>query len=497
MTDAMSRARRAMAHTTASRGYSVWASLPGFAERIRLVSDVAAAPQRESEASDPALWTVHQGDARDVAVLLERAARAAGHAHGPLLQTTITSPPYANLVDYGSDHQIGFGQSYEDYLKSCRSVFETIHRWTLETGSMWIVADSLIESGAASGSAARLVPLPFDLAAEAESVGWTLREVVVWRKDRTRPWSHRGKLRNGFEYVLFFVKSSDFTFNIDALRDTAGLKSWWIKYPERHNPWGMTPDNVWEIPIPVQGSWNNSAFRHACPFPPELVRRMIALSSNAGDVVFDPFAGSGTVVSGAIQEGRLGLGLELNPEYVALFHKNSSNEARPNPEAKPVGFMTQRLLELRVLKYPKELAKQVLRAGFTTSQVHAVLMDVVSINYKPARTNYADIFCSVIVADDLSEIEVARLAKLLGEVTSKAPLSKYGLTVQWILLPLAKVSEKRHNDEVSIYTGGRTWYAATRLSGDELEQWIRDMGTPTVMPIISPLHVQQSLEESS
>jgi len=460
------------------------------------VTDAVAASQPAGlDASDPAFWTVHQGDARDLGALMERAARAAGREGQPFLQTTITSPPYATLVDYGSENQIGFGQSYEDYLESCKSIFRSVHQWTLNTGSMWVVADSLFDRRK-NGSPSRLVPLPFELAAQAESVGWTLREVVIWRKDRTRPWSHRGKLRNGFEYVLFFVKSNSFTFNVDRLRDTGNLKSWWVKYPERHNPWGMSPDNVWEIPIPVQGSWDNAAFRHACPFPPELVRRMVVLSSDEGDVVFDPFAGSGAVVAGAIQEGRRGLGIELNPEYVSLFRGGAPAVPREKLESKPVSVMTQRLLELRMLKYPKELAKQLLRGGFTTSQVCAVLMEVESVNYKPARTGYGTIDCSVVVADELSEIESARLSKLLLDVVGKAPLSKYGLEVQCNVVSIVEAGTKFEDTEVSIYTRGRTWQADRTLAGANLEDWIRDVGTPTVVPIVSPLHVQQSLEES-
>lgn len=460
------------------------------------MSDAAAAAQSDGlEASDPSFWTVHLGDARDLGALMERAARAAGRDDQPFLQTTITSPPYATLVDYGSDNQIGFGQSYEDYLASCKSIFQEVYRWTLDTGCMWVVADSLLDRGKA-GSPSRLVPLPFELAAQAESVGWTLREVVIWRKDRTRPWSNHGKLRNGFEYVLFFVKSNSFKFNVDRLRDTGSLKSWWVKYPERHNPWGMSPDNVWEIPIPVQGSWDNSAFRHACPFPPELVRRMIVLSSDEGDVVFDPFAGSGAVVTGAYQEGRLGLGIELSKKYVSLFRGVAAPARREKLESKPVSIMTQRLLELRMLKYPKELAKQVLRGGFTTSHVRAVLMQVESVNYKPARMGYGAIDCSVVVAEELSELENARLAKLLLEVVEKAPLSKYGLAVQCDVVSIAEAGAKFVDTDVSIYTRGRTWQADTMLAGTKLEDWIRGAGTPTVVPIVSPLHVQQSLEES-
>jgi DNA modification methylase len=460
------------------------------------VSDAATASKPDAlEASDAPFWTVHQGDARDLDILLERAAHAAGRDGQPILQTTITSPPYATLVDYGSENQIGFGQPYEDYLESCKSIFQSVHKWTRETGSMWVVADSLMTTRK-SGQPSRMVPLPFDLAAQAESVGWTLREVVIWRKDRTRPWSHRGKLRNGFEYVLLFVRSNSFTFNVDRLRDTGNLKSWWVKYPERHNPWGMSPDNVWEIPIPVQGSWDSAAFRHACPFPPELVRRMVELSSDEGDVVFDPFAGSGAVVTEAIREGRRGLGIELNAEYVSLFRKAGPALRREKPESKPVSVMTQRLLELRMLKYPKELAKQLLREGFTSEQVRAVLVEVKSVNYKPARTGYGSIDCSVVITDGLTEIEIARLSKLLQEVVGKAPLSKYGLEVSWNVISVAEAGKKFTDSEISIYTRGRTWHADITLTGSKLGDWIRDAGAPTIVPVISPLHVQQSLEES-
>jgi hypothetical protein len=341
-----------------------------------------------------------------------------------------------------------------------------------------------------------MIPLPFELAAQAERVGWTLREVVIWRKDRTRPWSHHGKLRNGFEYVLFFVKSNHYTFAVDRLRDTGNLKSWWVKYPERHNPWGMAPDNVWEIPIPVQGSWDEAAFRHACPFPPELVRRMVLLSSEEGDVVFDPFAGTGSVIAGAAREGRRGIGIELNRTYVDLFHQASPVDRVEQTDSRPVSAMTQRLLELRMLKYPKDLANQILRAGFTTSQMRAVLMQVESINYEPARTGYAEIECAVVVADDLSELERARLSKHIGEALGIPPLSKYGLKVKWTLVNAREAAAKVSDKAIAVYTRGRTWSARETIAPGELERWVRESGKPTVVPILSPLHVEQSLEES-
>lgn len=443
-------------------------------------------------------WTVHQGDARDLANFLPRGSRHFGSEGAPFIQTTITSPPYANLVDYGTANQIGFGQSYEDYLDACRAVFEDLHRWTLSNGSLWLVADSLMMARS-RGIPSRLVPLPFDLAAEASKVGWTLREVIVWRKDRTRPWSHPGKLRNGFEYVLFFVKSSTFKFNVDQLRETSSLKSWWVKYPERHNPWGMTPDNVWEIPIPIQGSWADSSLRHACPFPPELVRRMVTLSSDQGDVVFDPFAGSGMVVATAEVEGRRGLGTELNPEYIEAFQQRVRPTVdRPSTSGsnKPIGLMTQRLLDLRVLKYPKELAKQLLREGFTTVQMLGVVVDVESMNWTPAQTGYASITCTIIVNDELTEIEQARLSKAAQEAMNRAPLSRYGLLVTVAIASITSALSGRAETPMAVYTKGRTWNASHVIPASELTEWLLDSASRTVTPIISELLVNQSLEET-
>jgi len=441
-------------------------------------------------------WTVHQGDARGADDFLSRTADAILGTYEPFVQVTVTSPPYATLVDYGGENQIGFGQTYEEYLASCRKIFEDTYKWTLETGSMWVVADSVIGRSGEPRKVSRLIPLPFDLASEAEAVGWTLREVVVWRKDRTRPWSHRGKLRNGFEYVLLFVKSTAFKFNVDRLRDTNNLKSWWVKYPERHNPWGMAPDNVWEIPIPVQGSWDANAFRHACPFPPELVRRMIELSSDEGDVVFDPFAGSGSVVNGANRLGRRGLGLELNPDFVSAFNANPKPVTRQAADGPTVSTMTRRLLELRMLKYPKELAKQVLREGFTTADLLGVIMQVESVNYNPAKAGFGKIKCLMIISDGVPAIARARLAKTVDEARLRAPLSKYGLEATIEIVEISRLSGSVEDRQFSIYPSGRTWYAESTLDSQSLVAWLGGPKPPRVVPIISTLHVEQSLEES-
>jgi len=177
-----------------------------------------------------------------------------------------------------------------------------------------------------------LVLLPFDLAQRVIKEGWHLREVIIWKKNKTRPWSGKGQFRRIFEYVLFFTKSDSYKFYIDRIRELHDLKKMYINYPERYNPKGKVPTEVWEYPIPQQGAWGNGYIRHFCPFPRELVQRIILLTTNRNNIVMDPFAGSGTVLFEAEILNRKYIGFELNKTYIKMFkqhlHKNLEKEKK-------------------------------------------------------------------------------------------------------------------------------------------------------------------------
>ena len=145
------------------------------------------------------------GDARDLCRLLPKPTR---------VNLTITSPPYAGTIDYGVDGQIGFGQSFDEYLYDCKAVFEQVASVSTADASMWLITDSV----ATPSIKARTELLPYRLAEQAEKAGWILRDVVVWHKDRTLPWSGEGRLRDAFEYVFQFVRSQRFQYHIDSLK---------------------------------------------------------------------------------------------------------------------------------------------------------------------------------------------------------------------------------------------------------------------------------------
>src|SRR5436190_23936952 len=148
----------------------------------------------------PALFDLHRGDARRLDELL---SPYSGPSE-PLLTCTITSPPYGNLKNYGHPDQIGWGQPYDEYLASLRSIFRNVARHTREDGCLWIVIDTLRPRDQREPIWA-LEPLPFQLAQELSDTGWRLRDIIIWKKNKTLPWASPGRLRNAFEYVLFFV----------------------------------------------------------------------------------------------------------------------------------------------------------------------------------------------------------------------------------------------------------------------------------------------------
>lgn len=229
----------------------------------------------------------------------------------------ITSPPYFNIKNYqDSDGQIGFGQSYEEYLKDLGNIFQKCYELSSPHASFWIITDTIKRKGVT-------IPLPFDINQELIknfSPTWKLKETIIWNKSKNIPWHSRGNFKNHFEYIFFYVKDTKYKFKIDRIREISDLKKWWLTYPERYNPKGKAPSNVWEIITPIRG-WGKSYLNHSCPFPFPLVEKIISMSTDENDLVFDPFAGSGSVLAMAYVMNRNSVGIDVNKEYRKRFRE--------------------------------------------------------------------------------------------------------------------------------------------------------------------------------
>ena len=230
----------------------------------------------------------------------------------------ITSPPYFNIKDYGGiPKQIGLGQQYDKYLSDVVSVLQQCYEISDKKASLWMVLDTISKNS-------ETIPLPFDLLNKLKNSNgtktWILRDIIVWHKVKNTPWHNEGKFRNHFEYILFFTKNDNFIFNIDSLRDTKNYKKWWLSYPERYNSNGRPITNIWDHTAPIRG-WGDSKQNHMCSLPFALLEKIIELASNKGDLIFDPFGGSGSAIALAKCMGRDGIAFDINPSYRELFKK--------------------------------------------------------------------------------------------------------------------------------------------------------------------------------
>ncbi|MEA2232331.1 MAG: hypothetical protein QOD83_2147 [Solirubrobacteraceae bacterium] len=280
----------------------------------------------------------------------------------------VTSPPYWNLKRYNEkvSGEIGHGQTLNAYLGDMRAVFESSLALIKDTGVMWIVVDT-IRFPARTEREYQLMPLPIMLAELAQEVGWRFQDLIVWQKNKTLPYSGAGKLRNLIEYILLLTKSREFKHRPYRLAERhLPAAEWLVGWPERYHPLGKHPANIWKVKIPTQGIWAQSERLHFCPLPAELVRRCLDLTTDAGDVVLDPFAGIGTVPAQAEAMGRVGLGIELNPSYIDVFETTTREQflaqweqgARRRQLAREDQASEAALiLRLRALKAGRELSR--------------------------------------------------------------------------------------------------------------------------------------------
>ena len=332
----------------------------------------------------------------------------------------VTSPPYFDLKDYGSDNQIGFGQTYNGYLGDIEEVFRRCFNISKDSASLWVVVDILKKDG-------ELKLLPFDMAQGIQRGGWKLRDIIIWQKDKTVPYTHNGEMRNIFEYVLYFTKSTKFKFYRERITSINDLKEWWQRYPERYSPHGKSPTNIWDFPIPLQGSWGKKYIKHFCPLPEKLIERIIHLSSDVNDVVLDPFAGSGAVLSAAYRLGRKYLGCDLNKSYRKMFFsyiKNVEPVDKNNLyKDQSIKKYSKIIEKLRQLKFPKKLYIEY-RKKFTED--NSFLCILVIPNNKKAKMlpkNKITACNYYFVSDANTGVKLSDLKN----IAENKPLSKYGI----------------------------------------------------------------------
>ncbi len=146
----------------------------------------------------------------------------------------------------------------------------------------------------------------------ADEIGLTMRNWIIWHY--TFGQQTKAKFARAHTHIFYFVKDKDnFTFNDRAVRVPSDRQL--VYNDKRSNPEGKMPDDVWDTFSRVCGTFKERQGWHPCQMPEILLARIIAASSKAGDVVLDPFSGSGTTAASAYQYGRKYIGIDMSNDY--------------------------------------------------------------------------------------------------------------------------------------------------------------------------------------
>lgn len=237
------------------------------------------------------------------------------------VQCCVTSPPYWGLRDYGHDAQLGSEASPQDYVDNLVAVFRQVREVLRDDGTLWLnIGDAYARNGgtgrcgpnARVGNTRRLIQrrncrvpdcwglkdrdlmgLPWRVAFALQEDGWILRSCITWVKTAAMPESVRNRPSGATEFVFLFAKRAAYYYDPQVVREITGanLRNYWILGPDQDRS------------------------NHPAPFPRELVRRCILLGSRPGDVVLDPFAGSGTTGVVAGELGRQAILIEISHDY--------------------------------------------------------------------------------------------------------------------------------------------------------------------------------------
>lgn len=224
----------------------------------------------------------------------------------------ITSPPYWQLKDYGSDDQIGFNESYERYINNLSLVWKECYR-VLHSGCRLCINIGDQFARSVYYGRYKVIPIRTEIIKFCETVGFDYMGAIIWQKVTTTnttggatimgsyPYPRNGILKLDYEFILIFKK----------------LGNPPIPTPEQKRISAMTKEEWNDY---FSGHWNFAGVKqneHLAMFPEELPARLIKMFSFVGDTVLDPFLGSGTTSLAARNLNRNSVGYEINAKFIS------------------------------------------------------------------------------------------------------------------------------------------------------------------------------------
>ena len=243
------------------------------------------------------------GDSREMAEVDEKT-----------VHLIITSPPYWQLKDYGSADQIGFNDSYEDYINNLNLVWAECYRVLQDGCRLCInIGDQFARS--VYYGRYKVIPIRTEIIKFCETLGFDYMGAIIWQKPTTMnttggatvmgsfPYPRNGIIKIDYEFILIFKKPGDSPKVSKEIKEQSKLsKEEWNEY--------------------FSGHWNfngEKQIQHLAMFPEELPKRLIKMFSFVGDTVLDPFLGSGTTILAAKNLNRNSVGYEINSEFLPII----------------------------------------------------------------------------------------------------------------------------------------------------------------------------------
>ncbi|MBP8945724.1 MAG: thermonuclease family protein [Paludibacteraceae bacterium] len=252
----------------------------------------------------------------------------------------ITSPPYWQLKDYGSDNQIGFHENYESYINNLNLVWKECYR-VLHNGCRLCVNIGDQFARSVYYGRYKVIPIREEIIKFCETIGFDYMGAIIWQKITTSnttgggvqmgsyPYPRNGILKLDYEFILIFKKLGESPKPTKEQKELSKMTA---------EEWNTFFAGHWNFPGERQTN-------HIAMFPLELPYRLIKMFSFVGETVLDPFAGSGTTLLAAKRLDRNSIGFEINPDFIPII-KEKLQVNQPDLYGTTYEFIKQKTLNI-------------------------------------------------------------------------------------------------------------------------------------------------------
>lgn len=265
----------------------------------------------------PTLHDLHNGDARNLSLFKDET-----------IHLVLTSPPYWTLKEYrDGEGQLGHIESYDEFLGELKKVWSECYRLLVPGGRLICVVGDVCLSRRKNKGEHTVVPLHASIQDQCRRIGFSNLAPIIWHKISNaayeasgsgsgflgKPYEPNAVIKNDIEYILMLRKPGGYRSPSLPTRILSVIPE------EKHRLWFQ---QIWT------GITGASTRNHPAPYPVELAERLVRMFSFVGDIVLDPFAGTGTTTVAAAKWARNSVGVEIDPQYLSSARDRIEKDTR-------------------------------------------------------------------------------------------------------------------------------------------------------------------------